>query len=146
MEREFHIETDAFATGVGSVLGKMDERTGKVRPIEYFSFSLSPSQRNYSAGQLEAWAVNAATSKLAFYLKGAIRVVLHTNHCPLKWIIAQKDPKPTFSRGLMELLQGLPLRIETRAGEDNIEFISNLFERIPTTKNREETARGSSNS
>ena len=96
----------------------MDERTGKVRPIEYFSSSLSPSQRNYSAGQLEAWAAIAAIRKWAVYLKGAIGIVLHTDHCPLKWILAQEDPKPTFTRWLMEL-QGMPLRIETRAGKDN---------------------------
>ena len=37
----------------------------------------------------------------------------------LKWILAQKDPKPTFTRWLMEL-QGMPLRIESRSGKDNI--------------------------
>ena len=117
-DREFHIEADACASGVGAVLGQMDEKTGKVRPIEYFSSSLSPSQRNYSAGQLEAWAAIAAIRKWTVYLKGAIGVVLHTDHCPLKWILSQKDPKPTFTRWLMEL-QGMPLRIETRAGRNN---------------------------
>ena len=118
-DQEFHIEADACASGIGAVLGQMDERTGKVRPIDYFSSSLSPSQRNYSAGQLEAWAAIAAIRKWAVYLKGAIGVVLHTDHSPLKWILSQKDPKPTFTRWLMEL-QGMPLRIETRAGKNNI--------------------------
>ena len=118
-EREFHIETDACATGVGGVLGQMDERTGKIRPIEYFSSALSSSQRNYSAGQLEAWAAIAASRKWAVYLKGSVGVVLHTDHSPLKWILTQRDPKPTFTRWLMEL-QEIPLRIETRSGKDNI--------------------------
>ena len=118
-EREFHIEADACATGVGAILGQVDEKTGKVRPIEYFSSSLSPSQQNYSAGQLEAWAAIVATRKWAVYLKGSIGVVLHTDHCPWKWILSQREPKPTFARWLMEL-QGLPLRIETRPGKENI--------------------------
>ena len=96
----------------------MDEKTGKVRPIAYFASSLSPSQRNYSTGQLKACAAIAAICKWTVYLKGAIGVVLHTDHCPLKWILSQKDPKPTFTRCLMEL-QGMPLRIETRAGRNN---------------------------
>ena len=139
-DQEFHIEADACASGIGAVLGQMDERTGKVRPIDYFSSSLSPSQRNYSAGQLEAWAAIVAIRKWAVYLKGAIRVVLHTDHSPLKWILSQKDPKPTFTRWLMEL-QGMPLRIETRAGKNNI--VANCLSRkahreIDETVNTEE--------
>ena len=114
----FHIEADASGTGVGAVLGQMDKITNKVRPIEYFSSALSSSQRNYSAGQLETWAAIAATRKWSVYLKGAERVVVHTDHSPLKWLQAQKDPKPTFARWLMEL-QGLPLEIEVRPGKEN---------------------------
>ena len=32
-DREFHIEADACGSGIGAILGQMDERTGKVRPI-----------------------------------------------------------------------------------------------------------------
>ena len=117
-DQEFHIETDACSSGVGAILGQKDERTGRKRPIEFFSSSISPSQRNYAAGQLEAWAAVAATRKWSVYLKGATRVVLHTDHCPLKWILAHKDPKPTFARWLIEL-QAIPLRVEVRAGKDN---------------------------
>ena len=48
----FHIEADACSTGIGAVLGQLDGTTNIVRPLEYFSSALSPSQRNYSAGQL----------------------------------------------------------------------------------------------
>ena len=117
-DQEFHIETDACSSGIGATLGQKDDRTGKIRPMDFFSSSLSHSQRNYSAGQLEAWGAVAATRKWSVYLKGATGVVLHTDHCPLKWILAHKDPKPTFARWMMEL-QEIPLRVEIRAGKDN---------------------------
>ena len=118
-DEEFHLETDACGTGLGAVLGQRDEGTGRIRPIEFFSSALSQSQRHYSAGQLEAWAVVAATRKWSVYLKGAVKVVLHTDRCLLKWILSHKDPKPTFARWLMEL-QDLPLYVEVPAGKDNV--------------------------
>ena len=52
-----------------AVLSQLDESTGKLRPIQFFSSSLSSTQKNYSAGQLEAWALVAATRKWSVYLK-----------------------------------------------------------------------------
>ena len=92
---EFYIEADASSTGVAAVLSQLDGDTGKLRPVQFFSSSLSPSQQNYSAGQLEAWALVAATRKWSVYLKGARGIVLLTDHCPLKWLKEQKDPKHT---------------------------------------------------
>ena len=116
---EFHIEADASSAGVAAVLSQLDDTTGKLRPIQFFSSSLNPSQRNYSAGQLEAWALVAATRKWSVYLKGAGSIVLVTDHCPLKWLKEQNDPKHTYARWLMEL-QELPFRIEFRPGRENL--------------------------
>ena len=112
-EEPFHIKADACGLGVGAVLGQMDKTTGKVRPIDYYSASLSPSQRNYSAGQLETWAIIAATRKWSVYLNGAGKVIVHTDHSPLKWLQTQKDPRTTVARWLMEL-QELNLEISPR--------------------------------
>ena len=101
-----------------AVLSQLDENTGKLRPIHFFSSSLSPSQRNYSACQLEAWSLVAATRKWSVYLKGAPGVTLLTDHCPLQWLKQQKDPKHTYARWLMEL-QELPFIIEYRPGREN---------------------------
>ena len=81
---DFHVEADASGTGVAAVLSQRDRKTGKLRPIQFFSSSLNSAQRNYSAGQLEAWALIAATRKRSVYLKGARNVVLLTDHCPLR--------------------------------------------------------------
>ena len=41
----FHLETDAYGSEVGAVLGQLDKITGKVKPLDYFSSALSPIQR-----------------------------------------------------------------------------------------------------
>ena len=115
---EFYVEADASLVGLASVLSQLDEETGKLRPIQYFSSSLSPSQKNYSAGQLEAWAVVASTRKWSVYLKGATGITFLTDHCPLQWLKQQRDPKRTYARWLMEL-QELPFKIGYRPGKDN---------------------------
>ena len=51
--KNFVVEADASSSAVAAVLSQRDESTGHLRPIEYFSSSLTRSQRNYSAGQLE---------------------------------------------------------------------------------------------
>ena len=53
----FYVETDAGAGRVAAVLSQRDSKMGRLRPISYFSISLSLSQGNYSAGQLEAWGI-----------------------------------------------------------------------------------------
>ena len=114
---EFYIEADASLVGIAAVLSQLD-KTGKLRPIQYFSSSLSPSQKNYSAGQLEAWALVAATRKWSVYLKGAAGITLLTDQCPLQWLKQQRDPKHTYARWLMKL-QELPFEIVYRPGRDN---------------------------
>ena len=115
---EFFVEADASLTGIAAVLSQLDEETGILRPIQYFSSSLNSSQKNYSAGQLEAWALVAAARKWSVYLKGATEVTFLTDHCPLQWLKQQRDPKHTYARWLMEL-QELPFKIRYRPGKDN---------------------------
>ena len=110
---ELYIEADASSTGVAAVLSQLDESTGKLRPIQFFSSSLSPSQKNYSAGQLVA-----ATRKWSVYLKGAPGITLLTENRPLQWLKQQRDPKHTYARWLMEL-QEVPFKIEYRSGREN---------------------------
>ena len=96
-ERNFTVETDASVRGIAGVLSQKDKRTGQLRPIDYFSSSLSPAQRNYSAGQLEAWALVAACRKWNVYLRGSEKVELITDHNPLRWLRKQRDPRHTFA-------------------------------------------------
>ena len=47
---DFYVETDASGLGVTAVLSQKDQRTGILRPINYFFSALSDTQKNYSAG------------------------------------------------------------------------------------------------
>ena len=114
-----YIETDANRKGVAAVLSQKDQTTGILQPISYFSTALSASQENYSAGQLEAWALVAASRKFELYLRTAPQVHLITDHCPLQWLRNQNDPRHTYSRWLMEL-EEIPYSISFRPGSSNI--------------------------
>ena len=116
--KTFYVETDASVMGVAAVLSQLDAKVGKLRPICYYSSSLNPSQRNYSAGQLEAWALVSAARKWAVYLKGAREIIFLTDHCPLQWLRKQKDPRHTFARWILEL-EELPYRVQYRPGKEN---------------------------
>ena len=117
-DKGIYIEADASAEGVAAVLSQRDDRTDQLRPISFFSSALSSAQKNYSAGQLEAWALVAATRKWGLYLKSAPEVTLITDHNPLQWLRKQKDPRHTFARWLMEL-EEIPYNIQYRPGAQN---------------------------
>ena len=115
---DFYVETDTSGLGVAAVLSQKDQRTGILRPIKYFSSALSDTQKNYSAGQLEAWALVAATRKWITYLRASPKIYLISDHNPLRWMRSQRDPRHTFSRWLMEL-EELPYQVFIVPGKDN---------------------------
>ena len=108
----------ASAYCVAAVLSQKDQRTGILRPINYFSSALSDTRKNYSACQLEAWALVAATRKWITYLRASPKIYLISDHNPVRWMRGQRDPRHTFSRWLMEL-EELPYQVVYRPGKDN---------------------------
>ena len=84
----------------------------------YFSSALSSAQRNYSAGQVEAWALVAAIRKWRIYLRAAEEVILLTDRNPLRWLRSQSDPRHTFERWIIEL-EEIPYEIHYRPGSQN---------------------------
>ena len=116
--RTFYVECDASKEGVGAVLSQ-DDNEGIRRPISFFSSRLNKSQINYSASELETWAIVAATRKWRKYLQAASAVEIWTDHNALQWLRRQKDPRGKFSRWLIEL-QSINYNIIYRKGKDNI--------------------------
>ncbi|KAI6650043.1 Transposon Ty3-G Gag-Pol polyprotein [Oopsacas minuta] len=117
-KEKFVIEADASTTAVAAVLSQRNAETGQLHPVDYFSSSLSGAQRNYSAGQLEAWALVSACRKWRTYLGARGEVELITDHCPLKWLRNQKDPRRTFARWILEL-EEYSYVITHRPGKEN---------------------------
>ena len=74
-DRAVYIEADASLEEIAAVLSQKDDESCILRPINFFSSALLSSQRNYSAGQFEAWALVAATRKWGVYLKAAPEVI-----------------------------------------------------------------------
>ena len=116
--KPFWVEVDASSVSVGGILSQETE-DGVRRPLAYFSSGLTGSQRNYSASELECWALVAAVRKWKTYLQAAPKIVLVTDHNPLVWLRRQKDPRHKFARWLMEL-ESYKYEIVYRKGIENV--------------------------
>ena len=81
--------TDASRQGIGWILLQQTEE-GDWRIVRAGSAALGPAQRNYPAILLELLGVAHAMEKCDFYLRGAPRFELMTDHAPLKGLF-RKD-------------------------------------------------------
>ena len=93
---EFILQVDASSVAVGGVLSQRGEKGG-LRPIAFLSSGLTAAQKNYSAGELECWALIAASRKFRKYLQAAPSIRFLSDHNPLVWLRRQKDPRGKFS-------------------------------------------------
>ena len=80
--------------------------------------ALDVYQRNHSPEERECWSLVKATRKWRTYCRAASEVILITDHNPLEWLRAQKDPRRKFVRWLIEL-EELPYEILYRNGLDH---------------------------
>ena len=117
-KRHYYVEVDASGSAVGGVLAQRDNE-GRLRPISFFSCQLNESQKRYSAGEREAWAIVAATRKWRKYLDAAPGITILSDHNPLVWMRHQRDPRGKFARWLIEL-EGLCYEIQFRKGSENL--------------------------
>jgi len=83
-EKEFLLYTDASGFALGAVLSQKDEND-KEHVIYYASKSLNQAEQNYSATELECYAVVWAIEKFRHYLEGK-RFKVITDHYALKWL------------------------------------------------------------
>ena len=80
---KFTLQTDASASGLGSVL----EQAGYI--VAYASRTLTKSERNYCVIQKECLAAVYAMKQFHHYLLGW-PFTLVTDHAPLQWLLAKK--------------------------------------------------------
>jgi hypothetical protein len=106
---------DASDYAVGAVLCQTKDR--KHHAIAYASKTLSGPQLNYVTTEKELLAIVFAINKFRSYLIGA-KVIVHTDHAALKYLLTKKDAKPRFIRWIL-LLQKFDLKIKDKKGVEN---------------------------
>ena len=91
---------DASDYEIGAVLGHKRERIFQV--IHYASKNLNDAQLNYATTEKELLAIVFAFDKFRPYLIGN-KVIVHTDHSAIKYLMNKKDSKPRLIRRLLLL-------------------------------------------
>lgn len=127
----FIIHTDASNYALGAVL--LQGEGNEERPVEYASRLLTAAERNYSTTEREALAVVWAVEKFRGYIDGA-KVVIGTDHQPLKWLMSLKSPSGRLARWALSL-QEYNLEIIYTPGKVNV--VADTLSRPPCTDKNE---------
>ena len=101
---------DASDYAVGVVLGQRVDK--KLNVIHYASKNLDSAQRNYATTEKEFLAVVFAYDKFRSYIVDS-KVIVHTDHAAIKYLIEKKDAKLRLIRWVL-LLQEFDLHITDR--------------------------------
>ncbi|KMQ92329.1 gag-pol fusion protein [Lasius niger] len=100
--RPFTLQTDASTHGLGAVLTQQLDEGERV--IAYASRTLNAAERNYSATELECFAVVWGIRRMRDYVKG-YRFTVLTDHQALRWLQRLEAPTKRLARWVFELQQ-----------------------------------------
>ncbi|KAG9390150.1 hypothetical protein J8273_8189 [Carpediemonas membranifera] len=110
---DLHLFTDASDIGIGGVL--MVKRDTTFLPVQFFSKTLSATQRRWSTIEQEMFALVSAIDKFSKYLM-ASHFTAHTDHRNLVWMATSTNPKVRRWRLAVDIYDFTVLHV---AGKDN---------------------------
>ena len=97
---------------IGALLGQKRERIFQV--IHYASRTLNDAQLNCATTEKETLAIVLAFDKFRPYVI-ANKIIMHTDHSTIKYLMTKKDAKPRLIRWVL-LLQEFDQEIKDKKG------------------------------
>ena len=120
----FELMCDASDYAIGAVLDKKRDITFQV--IYNASRTLNDAQLNYATTEKELLAIVFAFDKFRPYLIGN-RVIVHTNHSAIKYLMTKKDAKSRLIWSVL-LLQEFDLEIKDK--KRTVNLVANHLSRL----------------
>lgn len=85
------LTTDVSATAIGNVVEQVDDTTGVLRPLVFFSRALNKCECKYSTIEREALAIVYGFKNNRPLILG-YPVLIRTDHTPLVWLLTVSKP------------------------------------------------------
>jgi hypothetical protein len=114
--KPFWIQTDASGFSIGSILSQKDDN-GAERVIAYASRTLNKAEKAYSVIERELLAIIWSVKHFRHYIYGQ-KIILQTDHSPLKWLMSHKDSSSRLMRWALQL-QEYNIQIDYKPGRIN---------------------------
>ncbi|UYV75444.1 hypothetical protein LAZ67_13000295 [Cordylochernes scorpioides] len=117
---------DASTLGIAGIL-KQVQPDGNVYPVQYFSRTLRPHEKNYSISELECLAIVESVEKFRIYLMGR-KFTIFSDHHALQWLKTIKNPSGKLFRWSLRLSS---YEYEVRYIKGKLQYEADLLSRNP---------------